>query len=114
MWCAAEVNPAIPLGPDLEIDQELDVAKVFVRGEIGPLAVVLDHAVLDAPVLLHVLGTCGEKLGLFIRGQGLELARIHGREAVPAGEVLAVEEGYKAVGKVLGGRALAVARLQSP
>ena len=63
---AAEVNAAISLRTDLEVDQQLDVAVVFVGGEIDPLAVVDDHAVFYSPMFLHVLGALGEHLGLFV------------------------------------------------
>ncbi len=96
---AAEVNAAISLGTDLEVDQELDVAVVFVGGEIGSLAVVDDHAVVDAPVFLHVLRAVGECLGLLVGPQCLELAGVHGLQPVPAGEVLAVEQRDEALGE---------------
>ena len=111
---AAEIDAAIPLGADLEIDLQLDVAVVLVGGEVGALAVVDDHAVLDPPVLLQVLGALLEGLGLLVGAHRRELARVHGLHAVPAGEVLAVEEGHEvpAAGRIRA--APAPARRPSP
>ena len=64
---AAEINAAVSLGTDLEVDQELDVAVVFIGGEIDSLAVVDDHAVLDPPVFFQVARAVGEHLGFFAR-----------------------------------------------
>src|SRR5262249_34583222 len=64
--------------------------------EIGTLAVVDNHAIDHPPVLLLVLGA-SDKCLLFIFGaHSRELARIHRSKAVPAAEILAVEEGYEA------------------
>ena len=59
---AAQVDAAVALGTDLVVDQQLDVAVVLVGGEVGALAVVDDLAVLDPPVLLHVLGALASTL----------------------------------------------------
>ena len=53
---AAEIDAAVGLGADLVVDEQLDVAVVLVGGQVGALAVVDELAVLDAPVLLGVLG----------------------------------------------------------
>ena len=45
---AAEVDAAVPLGADLEVDEQLDVAVVLVGGQVDALAVVDDLAVVDA------------------------------------------------------------------
>src|SRR5262249_62087588 len=75
---------------------------------IAPLAVFDQSAVLDAPVLLRVRGPLVE-LGLALGlGQGGELVRVGVRHAVPAGQVLAVEQRgepfRRRVGGVRGGR----------
>ena len=52
--------PLSALGDGLVVDQELDVAVLLVGRQVGAVAVVDQLAVLDAPVLLGVLGPLGE------------------------------------------------------
>ena len=95
----AQINAAVALGTDLEVDQELDVAVVLVCGEIDTLAIVDDHAVFDAPVFLHFLRARGEGFCFLFGAHRLEFARIHRRQPMPAREVLAVKQGREALGK---------------
>ena len=93
---APEVDAAVGLGDGLVVDQQLDVAVFLVGGQVGALAVVDQLAVLDAPVLLGVLGPLGELLRPLLVAHGGELARVEVGHAVPAVEVLAVEQGGEA------------------
>ena len=93
----AEINPAVALGADLEIDEELDVAVILVGGQVDALTVVDDFAMIDTPMRFQVLRIPGELLGLFVCAKGMELPRIGRLLAVPAGQVLAVEKGDETV-----------------
>ena len=61
---AAEIDAAVGLGDGLVVDQQLDVAVFLVGRQVGALAVVDELAVLDAPVLLGILGITGELLAI--------------------------------------------------
>src|SRR5271157_2373399 len=102
--CAAEINAAVALGADLEIDEELDVAVILVGGQVDALAVVDDLAVFDTPMLLQVLRIPGKLLGLLVATEGSELPRIGGLLTVPAGQVLTVEEGDETAPLLVGPR----------
>ena len=94
-----EIDTAISLRADLEVDQELDVAVIFVGRQVNSLAVVDDHPVFHSPMLLQIFGAFGEHLGFFVRRKCVELARVHRLQAVPARKVLAVEEWNESLGR---------------
>src|SRR5262249_37296826 len=52
----AEIDAAVGLWHGLVLDEQLDVAEIFIRGQVGPVAVVDQFAIIHGPVLLGVLG----------------------------------------------------------
>ena len=79
----------------LVFDQQLVVAERFVGGRVGAGAEVDELALLDAPVRGELGAHLGELGVAFFAG---EFGGVVWVEAVPAGEILAVEEGAETGG----------------
>ena len=86
---AAEVNAAVGFRDRLVFDQQLVVAERFVGGRVGAGAEVDELALFDAPVLGELGAHLGELGVAFFAG---EFGGVVWVEAVPAGEIVAVEE----------------------
>ena len=97
---ASQVDAAVAAFLDLPVHEHLEIAVVLGGAEAAALAVENERAIGSLPVRPHVLiGLLLELLRL-IRGQGRPFVRIVIRalqESLPAGQVLAVEQGHKAL-----------------
>ena len=89
LWITTEVNAAVGFRDSLVFDEQFVVAERFVGGGVRAGAGVDELALLDAPVR----GELGAHLGeLGVAFFAREFGGVVGVEAVPAGEILAVEE----------------------
>ena len=86
---AAEVNAAVGFWHGFVFDQQLVVAERFVGGRVRAGAGVDELALFDAPVLGELGAHLGELGVAFFAREFGGVVRV---KAVPAGEVLAVEE----------------------
>jgi len=103
---AAQVDAAVAVGQGLVFHQELDVAVVFVGGEVEPLpSLTISPFSIRQWALIGRGLACrrGRRLrwiafvfGELFRGHGEEFARVSRAPAKPAGEVLAIGERGKA------------------
>ena len=91
--------PLSPSGQDLPVDEHLEVAVVLGGAQAAALAVEDQHAIHDLPVRPHVV------IGLFLEllrpdpRPGSPVSRVVIRslqQSLPAGQVLAIEQGHKA------------------
>src|SRR5690606_6981448 len=96
---AAQVEAAVGPGGNLPVAVELEVAVVLRGAEARALAVVDEGSVLDAPVGVHRFVGFGPGLFQRVSGESAPLDRVVVDESLPAGEVLAVEEGGETGGR---------------
>jgi len=93
-----QVDAAVGLGHGLVVHPEFDIAEVVDRGQVRPLPVVDEHAIDHLPVGVDARLILGEERRLRFRRFGGELVGVLGAHPPPAGEILAVEEGPRALG----------------
>jgi len=91
---SAQVDAAVGFGHGLVFDQELDVAEFLVTCRVRAVAVVDQFIIFNGPVLGKFGALPGEVGVAFLAGFLRNGMRI---QAVPAGEVFAVENGAEAL-----------------
>ena len=99
---AAQIDPAVGVRHGLVFDEQFDVAEFLVGRGIRSRAVVHQFAVLHGPVL-RKLGALLLEIGFPLLA--LQLADRMGIQAIPPGEVLAIEDGPEALWRFRIGRA---------
>lgn len=95
---SAEVDSTVGLGIEFEFKAKLEIGVIFLGGEVEAVAVVVDDAVFDLPVLGDVFEALFLFGGEFVLGESQIFGGIFGTHAPPSGEVLAVEKGRESFG----------------
>jgi hypothetical protein len=94
-----QVDAAVGQGDRLVVDEQFDVAVFLVGGQVVAVAVVDQFALVHRPVFRHVHHPAGAERHGLGDGQRRELGRVEVWHAVPAVEVLSVEEEREPLGR---------------
>src|SRR5262249_1491110 len=100
----SQVNAAVGLGDGLVLDEHLDVAVLLFGHQVRAFSVVDQLAVLDLPTVFGVSEPILLLLGALVGLHVPELAGVEVGHGRPPGQVLAVEDGREALGRLVVGR----------